>query len=64
MPEPVGIDCNGSSKAKLDTGDGLMSWRASRNHGVMLVCDVFPNLSTEPKMRFLKAEPLPCIWLF
>lgn len=52
--DPVGIVSNGIRKTKLNTGDRLMSCKASKNHGVMLMSDVFPNLSTEPKMRFSK----------
>lgn len=65
-PDPVGIVSNGIRKAKLDTGDRLMPWKANRNHGVMLLCDVFPNLSTEPNMRLLKPESLHHyhIWFF
>lgn len=43
-PDPAGTASNGIRKAKIDTGDGQMPWRTSRNHRVMLVCDVFPNL--------------------
>lgn len=66
MPDPVGIVSNGIRKAKLNTGDRLMPWKANRNHGVMLLCDVFPNLSTEPNMRLLKPESLHYyhIWFF
>lgn len=66
MPDPAGIVSNGIRKAKLDTGDRLVPWKASRSHGVMLMGGVFPNLSPEPKMRFLKAESLHHypIWLF
>lgn len=58
MPDPVGMVSNGIRKAKLDTGDRLMPWKANRNHEVMVLCDVFPNLSTESKMMFLKPESL------
>lgn len=66
MPDPAGIVSNRIRKAKLDTGDRLVPWKASRSHGVMLMGGVFPNLSPEPKMRFLKAESLHHypIWLF
>lgn len=58
MPDPASIVSNGIRKAKLDTGDRLVPWKASRSHGVMLMGGVFPNLS--PEQRWGSSKLSPC----
>lgn len=54
-PDPAGKVSDRFRKARLHIGEALIPWKTRRNHGDMLLCNAFPTLHTEPKLKFLKA---------